>query len=111
MSAIALEKGQLLMSTDFMDWEVIDGDVPREVAWEWLSDVGSRTTIKMIAPTAPTDYLREQMRSGSCGFHMIHKDWTNYAGVVVLVPTRDMKMALAIRRVDDKFQLLGRRGG
>ncbi|GEM_PF-5650840 len=106
MSAIALEKGRVLMGTDFMDWEVIDGNVPREVAWEWMLTVDPKS---MVARTASTDYLRVQMECRSFG--IIHGEWTNHAGVVVLVPTRDVKMALAIRRVDDKFQLLGRREG
>lgn len=106
MSAIALEKGQVLMGADFMDWEVIDGNVPREVAWEWMLTVDPKA---MVAGAVPTDYLREQTKRGACC--IVHGYWINHAGIVVLVPTRDVKMALAIRRVDDKFQLLGRRGG
>lgn len=106
MNVLKLELGQVLMGNDFMDWEVVDGNVPRSVAWEWMHAVDSKA---MVAPKAPVDYLRDQMRNGA--YYIIHREWTNYAGVVVLVPTRDVKMALAIRRVDDKFQLLGRRGG
>ena len=95
MNAMELKVGQMLQKSDLAWWELLHPSMQGDIAWEWM-----RSTIPNRFPCF--DYDR---------FASMLSLWKDDTGVVVLVPERDVKMALALRRVGNKFQLLGRRGG
>lgn len=95
MKTLELEEGQLLKGADLNEWEMIDPDMPVDAARNWV--------LNRVPYNERHDHESEThlfLFGMTCG---------DRGAVVVRAPNRDLQMALAIRRSNDTFQLIGRR--
>ncbi|MDO8585304.1 MAG: hypothetical protein Q7R85_04285 [bacterium] len=100
MEAQELAMGDVVESGDLSNWEVLVRNLPREVARAYVFECATMARWSDARRRGPVVVDAKYI----C-------DWANNTAIVVHVPARDVKLALAVCRRGGKFQLLGRRGG